>query len=398
MKKISSKFLLVFAMAICLVVGFGINAKVASAKVSGLVQKNATQTSARVNCQPELGFKGYYVLLISNDNVNYVPTDWDSDCTYLNADNLFPGSSYYVKVAMTDTWDDTNYLAGSMSDPIEIVTCPDCSKLEVYQSDATTSSVSLTGTGMIGANYFELKDDSLFLGASYTNTVTNSTALRSGYSFWPDFIPCRISSTGFVAEGYGKSTSAKTVMKPLSTNSIGIANSWLYINSYGFSFSTSDSYDGYQWQFLSPSGKVLKTYTDKYNIENFINGKAMKYRFRTYVTCGTQRRYSAWSGCKYLGFTRNITSKIYKRKYVKISWSKVNNVSSYSIYTSTKEKSGYKKFKTVSAKTRSVIIKKIAGKSIKKNKNYYVRIIPNVKVGKKTYSAGNFSYYTFKIW
>ena len=71
-----------------------------------------------------------------------------------------------------------------------------------------------------------------------------------------------------------------------------------------------------------------------------------------------------------------------------LSISKVSNASSFTVYASTKENSGFKKVKTVGAKKRSLTIKKVAGKKLKKNKYYYFKIVPNAKVGKKTVKSG----------
>ena len=50
----------------------------------------------------------------------------------------------------------------------------------------------------------------------------------------------------------------------------------------------------------------------------------------------------------------------------------------------TKEKSGYKKIKNVSAKKRSITVTKVNKKKIKKNHKYYFKVVALSKSGKKT--------------
>ena len=73
------------------------------------------------------------------------------------------------------------------------------------------------------------------------------------------------------------------------------------------------------------------------------------------------------------------------KKKITVKWKKIKGATSYTIYASTKQNSGFKKIKTISAKKKSsYTFKKIGKKKLKKKKRYYVRVAYNTKVGKKT--------------
>ena len=57
----------------------------------------------------------------------------------------------------------------------------------------------------------------------------------------------------------------------------------------------------------------------------------------------------------------------------------------------------FKKVKTVKASKRKVVIKKYGKKKLKKGKIYWIRIVPNVKSGKKTVALKTSGVYSYRI-
>ena len=173
-------------------------------------------------------------------------------------------------------------------------------------------------------------------------------------------------------------------------NQFGIVNTWWNINSYKVELSnTLGSYDGVQFQFQTSNGKVKKnvTTTSSYAyIDRFINGTFYKYRARTYVACGKTKKYSKWSSIKTIAMPKSMSFTA-RNKAIKMSWGKIAGASGYDVYVSNKQYSGYKKVKSLSAKNRSITIKKYGKKALKKGATYYVRMIPKAKSGKKTIKA-----------
>ena len=73
------------------------------------------------------------------------------------------------------------------------------------------------------------------------------------------------------------------------------------------------------------------------------------------------------------------------KKTLTASWKKVAGATSYTVYVSTKQKSGYKKVTTT--KKESYKITKYGKKKLSSNKKYYVYVVANTKVGKTTYKS-----------
>ena len=104
------------------------------------------------------------------------------------------------------------------------------------------------------------------------------------------------------------------------------------------------------------------------------------------------------SGFKSIGYATKVTGS-YNRKSKKLTvkWSKVTGAKSYTVSISTKQSKGFKKVKTVKASKRKVVIKKYGKKKLKKGKIYWIRIVPNVKSGKKTVALKTSGVYSYRI-
>ena len=154
----------------------------------------------------------------------------------------------------------------------------------------------------------------------------------------------------------------------------------------------------YEVVFMNKAGKAVKRYTGKnalyyahasYN--DVKNTNTYKVRVRAIREPSsynsTVKKYaSKWSDDCYL-FTQPIvkSAKVSGGKLT-LTWNKVQGMNKYNVYVSTKEKSGYKK--VASVKKNSVTIAKLGKKKFSASKTYYVYIVGNMKVGKKTYNSG----------
>lgn len=161
----------------------------------------------------------------------------------------------------------------------------------------------------------------------------------------------------------------------------------------------STSADGYEVQLYTSylkKDKCIKTVRIKNTNQSMLVGhpwlkqnKLFKIRIRGYIlNSDKQRKYGEWSEWKCYSHSSARVNKILSyANYggVKLYWDKISGADQYTVYISTKEGSGYKKYCTT--KKTSVDVRKYNGKPLKAgNKMYYVRIVPKCKIGKKWYT------------
>ena len=138
--------------------------------------------------------------------------------------------------------------------------------------------------------------------------------------------------------------------------------------------------------------KTMSKYSGKIKLSK---GMAYKYRVRSYYNNKEKGKnyYGKWSSYRYFG---NTNAKIKSaKKAVKVSIKKGTGFSSYTVYISTKQNSGYKKVKTFKVGKKSqytTTIKKYGKKKIKGGTYYYVKVVPKVKFGSKTYGSDMISH------
>ena len=186
-------------------------------------------------------------------------------------------------------------------------------------------------------------------------------------------------------------SSYDSVTLPAKVTGLNQTKWWYYIENVDFSWDEQTGAD-FEVKVMNHKGKVLKktdVYGNKSGYDDVNNNKTYQVQVRAYVTINGQKVYGDWSDKAYL-FTQPMVnkSKVSGGKLT-IKWGKITGVSSYDVYVSTKEKSGYKKVaKNIKASKTSVTVKKLKGKKFKASKKYYVYIVAKKKVGKKTYTSG----------
>lgn len=316
--------------------------------------------------------------------------------------NLSAGSTYYVRVRAADTSDWANYVYSEWSRPIQVATAPDAAQMgQLTLAEATASSLTITWAPCPGATSYNVYDGStnVLLG-----TVTNSTFVRNslapGNAYSIKVVPVRTTEAGYAAfDSYrilsNVYTKPNKPVKP-STANFGLSSIYYNINAAYFGATDpSKSANGYEIEVYTMKGnKKVFTATRSSNRFAVKRNTAYKYRCRFYATYGNEKIYGDWSGYRYFVY-QTVNGKKYSNR-IKMSWKKVANAKNYTVSISTKEKGGYKKVKTLSSKSTSLTIRKCGKSKIKKNKTYYVKVVANLKDGKKSVKSD--TYYVGKAY
>lgn len=168
------------------------------------------------------------------------------------------------------------------------------------------------------------------------------------------------------------------------------------------SFANPGAIEGYQVKLAPIAGKApVVTYRRSFEKTTFSNkdrfttdyfdarlNTVYKVRVRTWVAMDDTAKtkvYAKWSPTTVVVPQPDMWGKR-SGSAAKLSWTKIKGASSYTVYASTKAKSGFKKLATTSSTSLSV--KKIAGKKLSSSKRYYFYVKAKAVQGKKTYSTG----------
>jgi hypothetical protein len=363
---------------------------------TGLKQTGDSTTSVTISWDAVLGQNLCYNIYYSTKpDSGFVLAKEHISGTSATINGLTAGKTYYVAVkTVAKSGSIFNYSYSEVSDlsqSLEVVTSPSSDGATLEQVGATTNSITVKLSKVDGADQYILKVEGNEV-VSKSATITSKKNLTSATGYTAYVYPCRVSSTGYVAgaSSTSKSLKCKTLAKKINKSSFYCSGKWTYLNEYDFEakISGGGSVSGTQWQFFTMKGKkALDKTTTEHSVKvSNVLGTFYKYRVRTYINTESGKIYSKWSDYKYIGNPKNVTINKSGKK-LKVSWSKASGATSYTVYVSTKSDTGYKKVGTVSAKKRSIVISKYKNKSLKKGTKYYVRVVSNVKVGKKTYST-----------
>jgi hypothetical protein len=375
--------------------------KVASAATlaapTGLHQTESGKSSIKFAWDAVPGANKYRVSWSSNGTSDwYVSSNPYSPSTTIS--NLSSGSTYYVKVCAMDTTGKTD-VVGADSEVLQVVTTPDEDQMAaITVTNATTTSLTFTWGSAPGATAYTVYDYSTgTLLATTSETTFTWTDLAAGNSYRIKVFPVKTSASGYVAtpSSYNYIASSSTSTKPETPTTATTANFGLgtvYYNINVAYFSAQDpaqAAKGYEIEVYTLKGnKKVFTATSSNNRFVVTRNTAYKYRCRFYTTYNNENIYGAWSGYRYFCY-QTVTGKKYTNR-IKMSWKKVSNAKSYTVYVSTSEKGGYKKVKTVGKKTTSLTIRKYGKKKIKKNGSYYVKVVANLTDGKKSVKSDTY--------
>ena len=139
--------------------------------------------------------------------------------------------------------------------------------------------------------------------------------------------------------------------------------------------------DGYEYLFENEAetvvldkGSVANNVADFEQTFNVSNGQIYKFSVKAFQNVSGKKIESEWRSIWCMPQAQ-IKSVVKANGKLTIKWKKVKGATGYDIYVSSKPKTGYKKVKSVSSKTKSLTVKKVGGTKIKKKKVWYVSIV-----------------------
>ncbi len=171
---------------------------------------------------------------------------------------------------------------------------------------------------------------------------------------------------------------------------------WHWALAVDFTWDKQDACQ-YEWKVTTHKGKAFaqgtSTYSNSASASKISNSMTYIAQVRAFVKNPTTGAviYGDWSDKAYLFGQPMLTEKSCKvsGKKMTVKWGKIDGMTKYKVYVSTKKDSGYKAAKTLKKSKKSVTFNKKAGKiKIKKNKTYYVYVQGIKKVGSRTYTSG----------
>lgn len=403
MKELGKYLKVSFLLIVCtLFLGAGIKADAAAPpKVEGLKQTSASKSSVSLKWDAVIGDDIEYKLQLCADNrfvsgvkekiERYSPDSWFSE--------LSSGKTYYVRMAAYYVNDKDN--PGPWTAPLPVVTVPQENKnANLCQTASGATSISLKWNRNPEANGYILEyyksgannNTRVVLGNITSYTLTNLQK-ESIYSFY--LYPMNASPTYQAVCGGWDDSEHNCPTLPAKVSGF---KAWYYsprLNYFELSWNKRPSADGYQYEVWSMTGKKgKKLVTDKagkYSTStSFINTKLkksqfVKVRMRAYVELsGGTTKYGAWSNWSYTSRQPELEIKNV-RGGQKLTWNKVDGAKNYTVWVSTREKTGFKKVKTTTK--RALTVKKCGKSALKSGRTYYYTIVANKKIGKKTYQG-----------
>ena len=379
---------------------------------TGLKQIKDTTNGIAVDWEDSTNVNGYFVVLsdiaeepdlsnIENLNNNSHVIKYGvaetSDCSITS---LASGKSYYMFL-----YDITS--AGGLGEKypnaFEVVTKPSdpsfAGNTAIKQTVAKKGSVSFSWPAVAGATGYEVyaATNNQDGNAKLFTTVTGTSAtIKTKSATYVSVLYFRKSASGYVAkcehgnDAYRYSilpTPGKAKQPKMSEYSSRASKASIKMGA------ASDCH-GYQIEYCKYNGKGKKKFfvsTVDAVLSNLNSRTFYKVRVRKYVTLAKGKAYGKWSKytyfCEDQTFLNAKTSNLSSGGVLKfkVTWKKVKGAKNYTFYISTNQNSGYKKLST--SKSTSMVISSYNGRGLKKHVNYYVRIVANRKVGKKTYKS-----------
>ena len=361
------------------------------AKVTGVKQITAATNKIEVEWEAVFGENIYYEVSMSTDGSTFsVVEDRQSSNKYYTY-NLAAGKTYYIRVRAMEYSYSSGATYGEYSDVLAVATAPEA-VTNLRQTNATTSSITISWTKSDGATSYEVCkeiDNNEYVvgtttGASYTVTGFNNKIDNSAYIY--------VRPVRTVGSYNAKNTSGMYSLGCLSKYDIKLVPSkvynvhftyyWSNLKEVCMEFDRTEYSDGYVYELYNYKNKKISSGTASSSatyLKNITDTQFYKVRVRSYVTFNKKTLYGAWSD--YVIFSQQPKVNIKASgSALKLSWKKVKGAKSYTVYMSTKQKSGYKKIKTF--KKTSLKVTKFKKKKLSKKKTYYVYVVANTKGGK----------------
>lgn len=275
----------------------------------------------------------------------------------------------------------------------------------LQQTAATETSITVSWNPVVGAESYYIADTDgkeiypldKTQNTSYTITYPQNTIV--GVIVYPVF----------ANEELGNPTGIVVSTLPAKISGVGYDEVFAHDKKLQVSWYRSQVADGYEAICYNKKGKVVQkidvpesesysfakinTTFSKTNTQNIYYVVVKGYIL---INNNTKKVYGAASNKFYAVPQPKLDKKVslyhVDENYINVKWAKVKGATSYMIYVSTKQNSGYKKVATV--KSNSYKITKFKGKTLNIRKtDYYFKIVTVGKFGKKTVKSK--SYYLY---
>jgi len=371
-------------------------------KVENVKQVDASSSSVKIQWDAQVTQNCYYTVELSTDGVNFSSqTDYRLSSAYYTVTGLSAGKTYYVRIiAYAYSYSDGTLQADAYSDVLKVVTVPTTNSGTITQTAATTNSITLTWTGVSGATKYYVYAYKSGVYTKLAAATTNKAVIKNvdkSLEYDYKIFPVRSDGSFEAMSDYATYSLYSWNVRLVPTKITGLNVSYYYsaLKAIDLNWNAQSNGDGYQIQVYNYNGKKpIKTYTvtSKYSssqyLKNIVNNKFYKVRIRGYAVVNGSKKYGAWSAYKYVAQQTDIykINRVGSQKKVSLKWDTVKGATNYTIYMSTKQKSGYKKVTTT--KKTSLAVSKFNKKALKLNKKYYFYVVANKKVGKTTYKSG----------
>lgn len=348
-----------------------------------------------------------YLAQISTDNKTwqFVKEAYrDTEFSIGTYTTLTAGSTYYVRI-IPATNSNGDYDIADASDSIQVVTAP-AAVSSVKQTKAGANSITTSWSGVSAATgynvYVKKYGDNTYTlngstkSTSYTVKNYKNAKLKTDYLYYVAVCPTKTSTAGFTAEafnakGYPFCTLPSKISKVSATDwkpgTATLKVSWKHTNIA----------DGYQLQFYNAKNKSIKKVTttkNSYTFNKAPKNSSCSVKIRPYIKSSSGKKlYGSWSKKFYFLSQANMSNTTYTIGYghLTLRWKAVSGVSKYTIYAGT-TKSNMKSVGTASGSATSFTFSKINGSTISPYGYYYVKVVPQKKLGGKTVK-GDFGYY-----
>ena len=417
MKK-SGRKVKVFQLALALFLAMGLmfaftsSTKAATPKVTGVKQTESSEKDVVVSWDTVFGLDGYIYKRISpNPSMDVCQADYAGSDTITKTrfSGWNEGKTYYVQSGTSSSYGNYSEPPADTvwSDVVEVVTSPNgVDNNGITFDSATETSISVSWKAVEGATSYRLLfyDDKRDNGITVVSDGTSATGtgLKKNTKYTVEIYAQKSNSSNtYTAEVASYDYGYRSAVPTLPTKITGVDCQYFDMSvktgNARFEWDKNNVADGYQYEIYKYNGKKALTTgaVDKYSY-SYVNVKSgklktrqiYKIRVRAFVNKSNgERAYGAWSSYDY--FSRMAGSDVSLKKSgsnkIKTSWKKVAGATNYTVYlgTTSGSSSSVKYKKVGTTKKTSYTIKT----SIKKNKYYYVRVVPNYKKGKTTYAG-----------
>lgn len=394
MKSSMKCLIAVFVMAMA----FMVTGITSEAAVSGLKQTYDYTNSVTVGWTASSNYKYYGYQIASDAGFKNIIKQSYTSGSRASFSGLAQGSTYYVRVGCGTTY--KNCYA-NWTGALQVVTTPGALS-DVKFVNATDNSATIQYSAP-GANIYYIYEGGTNKLVGSTTSTSYTIKMNSSSNNSYKVVAARRSASGYNAEAIAKYTTVNLLTSKISKSNFGLYGVLSATNK--ISVVALFSGTGFEAQIVNAGGSKYSkstTVTKSYSYNgtstpymSYKQNKYLKYRVRAFVDTDNGRKYGQWSD--YRAFCEMNVKYTRSSKKINFKWSKINGTGKIRTQVSTKKSSGYKTFKTLSGSTKKVTVNKYGKSSLKKNKSYYFKIVPLVKINGKYVASDYYGQQKIKV-